>query len=223
MFVKLYTQVLSQRYVGEYTGPALDLPFLSTLSKDARFPRDRTGRPHADGQALSGALWEARAIAGASVLDRALYNTIAALPEIIRRERERNSRFYTFPLVAERILARLDGKAEPAVPPRCTGITIALFSESEKNDEGDKIDEGDIILDSGTLQVYVRAKKPIHYRVNKDSIQVEADWVEIASEGKVDFDKKRVKALRNRTMFPSLRSASKEDKDMAVTITIESK
>ena len=52
--------------VGEYTATALGIPFLSTLANKAHFPDHRIGASHADGQALSGALWQIRVIVGAA-------------------------------------------------------------------------------------------------------------------------------------------------------------
>jgi|GEM_PF-3242254 len=93
--------------VGEYTAAALGLPFLSTLANDARFPRDRTGQSHRDGQALSGALWEVRAVVGADALDQALYDALVEMPRLVQEGRRSGERCPTFGFVANRILAHL--------------------------------------------------------------------------------------------------------------------
>ncbi|MBU0617681.1 MAG: hypothetical protein KKI02_08180 [Planctomycetes bacterium] len=103
--------------VGEYTAPALGLPFLSTLANGARLPQHRTGSSHADGQALSGALWEAREIVGPEALDQAVYDALATAPAEARRRQDAapaaGARCYTFPLIAELLLKRLRERLEP--------------------------------------------------------------------------------------------------------------
>ena len=100
--------------VGEYSGPALGLPFLSTLANDARFPEDRTGQAHADGQALSAALWEARAVVGAAVLDQALYDALAEVSGTDYPGRGATGAGFTFPRVVEAVLRHVGRKAKPA-------------------------------------------------------------------------------------------------------------
>ncbi len=99
--------------VGEYTAEALELPYLSSLANDRRFPEGRTGQSHADGQALSGALWEVRGLVGAEALDRALYETLAALPALVHGD-DGSGSTYGFPLVVEQVLAHLPGNLDPA-------------------------------------------------------------------------------------------------------------
>lgn len=111
--------------VGEYTAPVLGLPFLSTLANGARFPQHRTGAPHADGQALSGALWEVRALVGAGALDQALYDALVAARANVQSMHGAGGRRFTFPLIVELLLTELSQRAEPAAVERAREVFAA--------------------------------------------------------------------------------------------------
>jgi hypothetical protein len=111
--------------VGEYTAPVLGLPFLSTLANGARFPQHRTGAAHADGQALSGALWEVRTLVGAGALDQALYDALVAARAKVQSMRGVDERRFTFPLLVDLILANLRQRAEPAAVERAREVFAA--------------------------------------------------------------------------------------------------
>jgi len=141
-------------HVGEYTAGALGLPFLSSLANDARFPRDRTGQSHRDGQALSGALWEARAIAGALAVDQALYDALVDLPGIVKRGRDAGERCPTFRLVVDCILDHLRCAADENTVAEASRLFAARGLTVDSNVVALDVGQPRLIWIPGTADTY---------------------------------------------------------------------